>query len=63
MGVVRKSIGFFGEVRSEVDKCTLPDKDELVSSTIVVLVVSALLSIFIGLVDRGLTVVVAMIFG
>ena len=47
---------------AEMRKMTWPTKDELIGSTIVVVVVSLIVSIFIGLVDRGLTAVIKQIF-
>jgi preprotein translocase subunit SecE len=42
---------FFGEVRTEMQKVTWPSKDELIGSTIVVLVFSALLAVYVGAID------------
>jgi len=43
---------FLKEVVAELRKVTWPTKDELVGSTIVVIVVSLVVAIFIGIVDR-----------
>ena len=42
---------------------TWPSKDELMGSTIVTVVVSLIVAIFIGIVDRILLLVVHSIFG
>jgi len=54
---------FLKEVNAELRKVTWPTKDELVGSTIVVMVVSLVVAIFIGIVDRILSFAVASIFG
>ncbi|MHC4434282.1 MAG: preprotein translocase subunit SecE [Planctomycetota bacterium] len=51
------------ETMAELRKMTWPSKDELVGSTIVTVVVSFIVAIFIGIVDRILLLVVQMIFG
>lgn len=47
----------------ELQKMTWPTKDELIGSTIVVIVVSLVVAIFIGIVDRALTLLMRTIFG
>ncbi|MCK4606525.1 MAG: preprotein translocase subunit SecE, partial [candidate division Zixibacteria bacterium] len=42
---------------------TWPTKDELIGSTIVTIVVSLIVALFIGIVDRILSVMVRAIFG
>ncbi|MFQ5453872.1 MAG: preprotein translocase subunit SecE [Candidatus Zixiibacteriota bacterium] len=54
---------FLREVMSELRKVTWPTKDELIGSTIVTVVVSLIVAIFIGIVDRVLTLVIQAIFG
>jgi preprotein translocase subunit SecE len=46
---------FFKEVRQELTKVAWPSKNELRDSTIVVILLSVLLSAFIGVVDFGLS--------
>ncbi len=46
-----KLIQFLKEVKIELIKVTWPKRDELVGSTTVVLILSAVLAVFIGLVD------------
>ncbi len=43
--------GFFSEVRSEMEKVSWPDRDELIGSTAVVFVSVILLALFIGACD------------
>ena len=49
---------FWSEVLGETKRCEWPSKDELVESTTVVVVFLALLTVFIGLSDRLLVVMV-----
>ena len=46
-----KLIQFLKEVKIELIKVTWPKRDELVGSTTVVLILSAVLAVFIGFVD------------
>jgi preprotein translocase subunit SecE len=54
---------FLKEVVAEMRKVTWPTRDELVGSTIVVIVVSLIVAIFIGIVDRILSFAVKAVFG
>ncbi len=54
---------FLKEVVAELRKVTWPTKDELIGSTIVTIVVSMIVAIFVGIVDRILTLGVRAIFG
>ena len=54
---------FLKEVNGELRKVTWPTKQELIGSTIVVVIVSLILAIFIGIVDRILGAGVHLIFG
>lgn len=51
------------EVRFELSKVTWPTKQELIGSTIVVIVLSLILSIFIGIVDYGLATLAKTLLG
>ncbi len=48
---MQKIITFFKEVRTELTKVTWPTRNEIVGSTIVTIIVSVILSVFIGIVD------------
>jgi preprotein translocase subunit SecE len=60
---VEKLKKYFKETIAEMRKMTWPTKDELIGSTIVVVVVSVVLSAFIFVVDQGLTAAINAIFG
>jgi len=59
--MINKITKFFKEVRQELTKVAWPSKEELRDSTIVVIVLSVLLSAFIGVVDFGLSRVTTLI--
>ena len=48
---MQKIIRFLKETRTELTKVTWPTKNEIIGSTIVTVVVSLVLSIFVGIVD------------
>jgi preprotein translocase subunit SecE len=52
---------FIKEVRFELTKVTWTTRQELIYSTIIVIVVSIILSIFIGVVDLGLSNLASML--
>ena len=52
---------FFKDVKLEMGKVSWPTKDELIGSTIIVLISLALLSLFIGICDTGLSAMVNII--
>ena len=54
---------FFKEVRSELTKVTWTTREELIYSTLIVILVSIVLSIFIGIVDVGLSNLAALLLG
>ncbi|MFH1665711.1 MAG: preprotein translocase subunit SecE [Candidatus Omnitrophota bacterium] len=45
---------FYGEVKTEMKKVAWPSKQDLISSTIVVLISTAMLSLYIGICDMFL---------
>ena len=49
--MANKFVGFFNDVKLEMGKVSWSTKDELIGSTIVVIVSLAILSIFIGICD------------
>ena len=58
---IQKSIQFLREVKVELKKVTWPSRKQTIGSTIVVLVLVVLISLFLGLVDLGLTTFVRVI--
>lgn len=51
----QKLIRFIKEVRIELTKVSWSSREELIGSTLVVIVLSLIMSVFIGLVDLGLS--------
>jgi preprotein translocase subunit SecE len=56
-----KFVGFFNDVKLEMGKVSWSTRDELIGSTIVVIVSLAVLSVFIGLCDLLLSSAVNII--
>ena len=54
-GVVESATGYIRDVRVEMNKVSWPTRIELRESTMVVIVMVILISVFIGVVDRGLS--------
>ncbi|PWB70110.1 preprotein translocase subunit SecE [candidate division GN15 bacterium] len=54
---------YLKETVAELRKMSWPTREELIGSTIVVVVVSLVVAIFIGIVDRILVYAVKAIFG
>ncbi len=60
--VVSNAAKYYKETMAELRKMTWPTKEELIGSTIVTIVVSLIVAIFIGIVDRLLTLGINAIF-
>ncbi len=60
---VQKTKQFLREVRTELRKVTWPTWKGTLASTSVVIVVVIIVSIFLGLVDLGLTNLIKLILG
>ena len=59
--MANKFVGFFNDVKLEMGKVAWSTRDELIGSTIVVIVSLAILSIFIGICDVVLSAAVNII--
>ena len=59
--MANKVAGFFKEVKLEMLKVSWPNRDELIGSTVIVLVSLAILSLFIGICDVGLSTLVNIV--
>ncbi len=53
--MIEKIKEFFREVKVEMKKVVYPSKDELLGSTWVVILTSIIISVFLGIVDLGLS--------
>lgn len=58
-----KSVQFLREVRVELKKVTWPSRKQTVGSTAVVLLMVILVSIFLGIVDFGLSSLIRLVIG
>jgi preprotein translocase subunit SecE len=57
-----KTTNFFKEVGNEVKKVTWPNKEQLQESTIVTLMVCAIITVFVFVADRVFQQVIELIF-
>jgi preprotein translocase subunit SecE len=59
--MVNKVKQFFREVKFEIKKVVFPTKDELVGSTWVVIITVVVISLFLGVIDLGLSELVGVV--
>lgn len=62
MGWTQQVREFMKDVRLESTKISWPTRKELQESTVVVIVTVLLVTVFVGIVDQGLTVLVGLLF-
>lgn len=53
--MLKRIRNFFGEVKVEAQKANYPSKDELIGSVWVVITTVVIVSLFLGVVDMGLS--------
>ena len=53
--------GFFSEAKQELQKVNWPTRQELIDSTILVIIVTAFLSVFIFIVDIALSFLIRLV--
>jgi len=58
--MVNKIKDFFRDVKVEVKKVVFPTKEELIGSTWVVIITVIVISLFLGVIDLGLTKLVGI---
>jgi preprotein translocase subunit SecE len=58
--MVNKVKEFFREVKIEIKKVVFPSREELIGSTWVVIITALVISIFLGIVDLGLSKLVGI---
>jgi preprotein translocase subunit SecE len=58
--MIKKITDFLREVKIEIKKVVFPSKDELIGSTWVVIIVVLIISMFLGIVDLGLSKIVGL---
>ena len=59
--VFKSLVNFIKEARAELRKVTWPNRKQLISSTIVVMITVVLVAIFLGIVDLVFSRIVTMI--
>jgi len=62
MDILKKPIGFIKEVRQELGKVSWSNRQELMGSTVVVISITAILTVFIGITDLILSRVLSLVF-
>ncbi len=62
MNIIQKPINFIKEVKVELGKVAWSTRQELISSTIVVIVITIITGIFIGLIDISLSKILSLLF-
>jgi len=62
LNILAKPINFINEVRSELSKVAWSTRKELMASTILVITVTGIMTIFIWIVDLGLSKFLSVVF-
>jgi len=62
MNIIAKPINFIKEVRAELGKVAWSTREELISSTVVVIVTTAIVAVFIGIIDLILSKFLSLLF-
>ena len=62
MNIIQKPINFLKEVRVELGKVSWSTRQELMGSTVVVIVTTAIMAVFIGLIDLILSRFLTVLF-
>ncbi len=62
MNIIAKPVNFLKEVRAELGKVAWSTREELMASTIVVIVVTIIMGFFIGVLDIGLSKILTLFF-
>ncbi len=58
--MIKRIKDFLREVKIEIKKVVFPTKDELIGSTWVVIIVVLIISLFLGIVDLGLSKIIGL---
>jgi preprotein translocase subunit SecE len=62
VSIFKKAVNFLTEVKAELGKVSWSTRQELISSTIVVIVITAIMSLFIGMIDICLSKLLSILF-
>ncbi|MCM8799837.1 MAG: preprotein translocase subunit SecE [Candidatus Omnitrophica bacterium] len=62
MKIFERMVNFFKEVKIEMTKVSWPTRQEVWGATVVVIVITSILALFIGIVDLILSKILTVIF-
>ncbi len=62
MNILAKPINFLKEVKAELSRVSWSTRKELLASTVLVITVTGIMTIFIGIVDLGLSRFLSVVF-
>jgi preprotein translocase subunit SecE len=62
-GMFEKISRFLSETRAELRKVTWPTRDELIASTKIVIIATLVVTVFIGVIDQILTLIIRRLLG
>ncbi len=62
MSILAKPVNFLKEVRSELSKVAWSTRKELLASTVLVITVTLIMTVFIGVVDLALSKFLSVVF-
>ena len=62
MNIIQKPINFLKEVKVELGKVAWSTRQELLDSTMVVIVTTGIMAVFIGIIDIFLSKILSMLF-
>jgi preprotein translocase subunit SecE len=62
VNIFKKTVGFLRETRQELSKVSWSSRHELMGSTVVVIVVTFIMGVFIGIIDLFLSKMLSIVF-
>lgn len=62
MNLIKKPVNFLKEVKAELGKVAWSTRRELIDSTIVVIAVTVIMTVFIGVIDASLSKFLSVMF-
>ncbi|GAB4339182.1 MAG: preprotein translocase subunit SecE [Candidatus Abyssubacteria bacterium] len=61
--MIKKILDYLKKVKAEMDKVAWPTRKDLVNSTGVVLVLVVIMTVFLGIIDNILVIVITQVLG
>jgi preprotein translocase subunit SecE len=62
MNIIAKPVNFLREVKAELAKVAWSTRKELLASTVLVITVTGIMTVFIGIIDLGLSRFLSVVF-